>query len=125
MRETLAVEQIPWKNRERGAVVVGARAEALGVLHGDEAVPRRARRIGVPQHQAEPLFRSVLETRSSRLIVGVALTTAFFLAALPAHALDVGDQAAEFEGKDFFNTDAISLKDLRGRVVLFELFSTT
>lgn len=51
------------------------------------------------------------------------------LLAAPASAgsgieLKEGDAAAAFEGKDFINTDPVSLKSLRGRVVLLELFST-
>ena len=42
-----------------------------------------------------------------------------------AHAeIGVGDKAPDFEGKDFFNCEEASLRALRGRVVLLELFST-
>lgn len=47
------------------------------------------------------------------------------LIATPAHAeIGVGDTAPDFEGKDYFNCESVSLRALRGRVVLFELFST-
>jgi hypothetical protein len=43
----------------------------------------------------------------------------------PASAkLGEGDLAPDFEGKDFFNTSPVSLKQLRGRLVFIELFST-
>lgn len=52
-----------------------------------------------------------------------------FALAVPAAAegvgLGEGDRAAPFEGKEFVNTDPVSLKSLRGRMVLLELFSTT
>jgi hypothetical protein len=65
--------------------------------------------------------------RSLVLLPAVALLLA--LGASPARAdppgLGVGDVAVDFEGKDFVNTEPISLKSLRGHVVLLELFSTT
>jgi len=57
-------------------------------------------------------------------LFGLALVTVLTLAAGTAQAADVGDVAPEFEGKDFINCDSISLKELRGRLILFELFST-
>ena len=58
------------------------------------------------------------------LALGAVLVTAAWFAA-PARAVDVGDPAPDIEGKEFFNTEPLSLKDLRGRVVLLELFSVT
>jgi hypothetical protein len=55
-----------------------------------------------------------------------ALALALFSA--PASAgpeLGTGDAAVPFEGKDFVNTDPLTFKDMRGRVILLELFSTT
>ena len=61
-----------------------------------------------------------------RIALGAFLSTALFIAAGTAQAaIGVGDAAPDFEGKEFFNTDDVSLRDLRGRVVFFELFSTT
>ena len=57
-------------------------------------------------------------------LIGLALVTTLCLAAGAARAADVGDVAPEFEGKEFINCDSISLKELRGRLILFELFST-
>ncbi len=64
----------------------------------------------------------MLLRRSS--LLALALVTTLCLAAGVARAADVGDVAPEFEGKDFFNCDSLSLKELRGRLILFELFST-
>ena len=51
------------------------------------------------------------------------------LLAVPAFAgptsLGPGDAAVDFEGKEFVNTEPVSLRGLRGRIVLLELFSTT
>jgi len=63
--------------------------------------------------------------RSLRLLaVCLGVTCAFFLLAPAARAADVGDLAPEFEGKEFLNCEDMSLRTLRGRLVLFELFST-
>lgn len=69
-------------------------------------------------------------TRRPLLFVATALAALGLFAHahaadLPAGALVAGDKAAEFECKDVVNADGpISLKSLRGRVVLLELFST-
>jgi hypothetical protein len=55
---------------------------------------------------------------------GIVLALTFLVAAPAAHAVEVGDLAPEFEGRKFFNCDDLSLQALRGRVVLYELFST-
>lgn len=61
-----------------------------------------------------------------RALLGLLLSTTLLLAASgAARAAEVGDVAPDFEGRDFFNTDPITLKDLRGHVVLLELFSVT
>ncbi|MHC5009816.1 MAG: hypothetical protein ACYTG6_02570 [Planctomycetota bacterium] len=61
-----------------------------------------------------------------RIALGALFSTALLFAAGSAQAgIGVGDTAPDFEGKTFFNTDDVSLRDLRGRVVFFELFSTT
>ena len=60
------------------------------------------------------------------IVMAGALLGVLLLAAAPAAAeIRTGDAAAPFEGRDFFNTEALTLEDLRGRVVLLELFSTT
>lgn len=60
-----------------------------------------------------------------RLGLGVAVACLFPFLATPARAIENGDRAPDFEGRDYYNTDPVSLKDLRGRVVLLELFSVT
>ena len=65
-------------------------------------------------------MRSIPRTVGLSLFVAATLV----VAAGAAQAVDVGDVAPEFEGRDFINCDSISLKELRGRLILFELFST-
>ncbi|MDA1193638.1 MAG: hypothetical protein O2894_00480 [Planctomycetota bacterium] len=63
-----------------------------------------------------------LRTLGLLLGAGLALTVA-----TPVHAgvvLGVGDRAADFEGKEFVNSEPVDLKSLRGRIVFIELFST-
>ncbi len=55
---------------------------------------------------------------------GILLALAFFVAAPAAQAVEVGDLAPDFEAKEFYNCADLSLRGLRGRVVLYELFST-
>lgn len=60
-------------------------------------------------------------------LAAAALTgvlTFFGTPATPAMAVDAGDIAPDFEGKEFINTNPISLKKLRGRVVFLEIFQT-
>ena len=60
------------------------------------------------------------------ILGGTALAIALSLAPAWSDAgLGEGDAAVEFEGKEFVNTEPVSLKGLRGRLVLLELFSTT
>ena len=51
-----------------------------------------------------------------------------FLLATPASAgdgLEVGAEAPDFGSEGCFNTEPVKLSDLKGRLVLLELFSTT
>ena len=59
-----------------------------------------------------------------RLAAGCLIGAAFLFAVPDAHALEVGEAAPEVEVNDTFNCDSFSIKELRGRVILFELFST-
>jgi len=59
------------------------------------------------------------------LLAGGALALALAAPLSADVGLGAGDAAIDFEGKDFVNTDPVSLKSLRGRIVLLELFSTT
>jgi len=54
-------------------------------------------------------------------LLGILLCSGTSAQAAPT----TGDPAAAFEGKEFFNTEPVSLADLRGRVVFLELFATT
>ena len=53
---------------------------------------------------------------------GVALVCALALGA-PAFG-GVGDDAPPFDGTAFYNTPNITMKDLRGQVILYEIFRT-
>ncbi len=67
----------------------------------------------------------MIATRSRLTLM--ALLAACWLVAAPAPAqakLAEGDAAPDFEGRDFINSEPFSLKNLGGRIVLFELFST-
>jgi hypothetical protein len=45
--------------------------------------------------------------------------------AVPAFAgVKVGDAAPEMEGKEFINSQAFNLKDMRGRVMIYDIFRT-
>lgn len=51
---------------------------------------------------------------------------AFFLGAVPAQAaLEVGAEATDVTAAEHINIDPVALNELRGRVILLELFSTT
>ena len=63
-----------------------------------------------------------------RLVGGAVLAAA--LLAAPAFtfagsSLPQGAVAPDFEGKEFVNTEEITLKDLRGKVVYYDIFRTT
>ena len=58
-------------------------------------------------------------------LLALGLLVPAFAADLPVGALVAGDRAAEFECKEAVNADGpVTLKSLRGRVILLELFST-
>jgi hypothetical protein len=68
-------------------------------------------------------------TRTRRLVFLGASAALALLLSVPAtagpSALGAGDLAADFECKEAVNAPGpLTLKDLRGRVVLLELFST-
>lgn len=53
-------------------------------------------------------------------LIGAVLTVA-----APAESkLESGQVAPDFEGKSWINTEPTSLRDLRGKLVFLELFST-
>ena len=56
-----------------------------------------------------------------------ALALCVLLSAGPAMAggVDVGAEAPSFGAGAFINTEAVSIEDLAGRLILLELFSTT
>ena len=68
-----------------------------------------------------------------RTVLAASLAAAALALLAPARAdaegpdlgLGEGARAPAFDGKDFVNTEPVSLQALRGRVVLLELFSVT
>jgi hypothetical protein len=54
-------------------------------------------------------------------VLGAALVMAM---AVPTLAAEVGEVAPGFEGSEFINTPAVSMKTLKGKVVLYEIFRT-
>lgn len=59
-----------------------------------------------------------------RFGVSYALALILALAAAPATAQNVGDQAGAFGGQDWFNTAPLGLQQLKGKLILLELFAT-
>ena len=58
-----------------------------------------------------------------RTWMGLCLMTAALAWAAPVIA-GVGDKAPDFEGKEFLNTPDVSMKDLKGQVIFYEIFRT-
>jgi hypothetical protein len=59
------------------------------------------------------------------LLTGTTLLIALLGSSPAASAgLEPGAVAPAFEGKEFVNTDEVSLERLRGRVILYEIFRT-
>lgn len=58
------------------------------------------------------------------MILAAGLAAAAFVAAPARAAVGVGESAPEMEGKEFINTPKVTLKDLRGRVLIYDIFRT-
>ena len=73
-----------------------------------------------------PLARAALGALLGAALLSVALLCGALLCGAPAaHAIEIGEVAPEIEVNDVFHADEdFSLKGLRGRLILFELFST-
>jgi hypothetical protein len=59
-----------------------------------------------------------------RRVLAVALAAAGLFAAPAFAAVKVGDPAPEMQGKEFINSKPLQLKDLRGRVLIYDIFRT-
>ena len=71
-----------------------------------------------------PFHRSLRNRSWLRAVVPAAL--AFALGAVPAAGgLEVDAEATDVSARAHINIDPVTLNDLRGRVILLELFSTT
>ena len=65
-------------------------------------------------------------SRRSRLAAfGLAAVLAFAAAPSARAELAVGEEAVEVEAKEFVNTEPLKLTDLKGRLILLELWKTT
>lgn len=64
--------------------------------------------------------------RATTALATTALGLGLLLAPGPAQAaVEVGAEAVEVEAQDFVNVEPLKLTDLRGRLILLELFTTT
>lgn len=59
-----------------------------------------------------------------RKTIPVALAALALLAGTALAGVGVGDRPPTMTGKDYFHTSPVSLKDLEGKVVLYEIFRT-
>ena len=59
-----------------------------------------------------------------RATFALALVAGCLLASPAAAGVGVGDAAPEMEGKEFINSPKITLSDLRGRVLIYDIFRT-
>jgi len=59
-----------------------------------------------------------------RLFLG-AIALVFALAAPASAGVEVGAEAPEFEADGYINTEPVKLGDLKGRLILLELWKTT
>jgi hypothetical protein len=56
--------------------------------------------------------------------LAACFAAAAFVAAPARAAVGVGESAPEMEGKEFINSPKVTLKDLRGRVLIYDIFRT-
>ncbi len=55
-----------------------------------------------------------------------AVALSILLTATPASAgVEIGAEAPDVTGQGFINTDPVKLSELKGRLILLELFTTT
>lgn len=60
-----------------------------------------------------------------RWLLALAVLGTTWVGSAPATAAPgVGDMAPAFEGKEFVNTPRVTMADLRGQVLLYEIFRT-
>ncbi len=62
--------------------------------------------------------------RTTALLTAALLGVSFGVANPALSAPGVGDAAPAFDGKGYHNTPPISMSDLKGRVILLEIFRT-
>jgi hypothetical protein len=60
-----------------------------------------------------------------RILLGAAALSLLFISAPASAEVAVGADAPTFQSGDYVNTDPVQISDLKGRLILLELFSTT
>ena len=60
-----------------------------------------------------------------RTILGATALEFLFMATPASAGVDVGADAPDVTADSFFNTEPVKLSELKGRLILLELFSTT
>jgi hypothetical protein len=69
-------------------------------------------------------LHQILEVPMRTWLAAAALAAASFVAAPAFAGVGVGDAAPEMQGKEFINTPKVTLKELRGRVLIYDIFRT-
>ena len=73
-----------------------------------------------------PRRRSAWRRTVRGLAVGALALSLFIGSSAPAYGeVAVGDEAPDFDAAHYFNSEPVKISDLKGRLVLVELFSTT
>ena len=68
-----------------------------------------------------------MRTPVRKIAAGATLSALLLALAVPSFGgseLPEGASAPAFEGKEFINTEEVSMNDFRGRVIFLELFRT-
>ncbi len=63
--------------------------------------------------------------RIRTLLGATALALLLATTAWTEGGVPIGDEAPDFDAGEFVNTEPVRLSDLKGRLILLELFSTT
>ena len=58
-------------------------------------------------------------------LAAAAALSSLLLVSPASAAVEVGAEAPDFAAKEFVNTEPVAFSDLKGRVILLELFTTT
>ena len=61
----------------------------------------------------------------TRTLIGATALCVLMLASPASAGIEVGEEAPDFQGEGYFNTEPITVGALKGRLIFLELFSTT